>query len=97
MYQAQCSCGFTSDELLIGAGLGGGYNIPVACSTCHRVWVQDIKKGRKKCRKCKSPIYHLLQPPSSIVDAYACDFAPPMTCPKCGKNELTLEECGMWD
>jgi len=96
IYSAKCPCGVEYNNLTVKRWYQCNY-IPVACSTCHRVWVQDAVKGRKKCRKCKSPIYYLLPQDADMGDTYSCDLLGPDLCPKCGKKELKFKMCGMWD
>jgi hypothetical protein len=97
-YSAKCPCGFETKEILVEKQKQHDYvGVPVGCFTCQRVWVQDEKTGRKKCRKCKSPIYYLLEPETDPIAMYGLDGFKPNTCPKCREKKLTFVACGMWD
>lgn len=61
IFQAECPCGFKSRELYVGGGMKDSTldGVPVACPQCHVVWVEDVKSGKRTCRKCKSALYYL--------------------------------------
>jgi len=48
----ECPCGFRSRDLNVGCGMEHSdyYGVPVACSKCHRLWIEDVRSIVKKLR-----------------------------------------------
>jgi len=59
LFKAKCPCGF-EDNVMVGCGMTGHCYAPLACPTCHTLWKQDEKWGRRThCRKCNTLVYYL--------------------------------------
>ena len=106
--KAKCRCGFKTRELHVGLGerdVGMVYSLPVACSTCKRIWLAEQNLAEFICRDPKPPLYLLHGTGNHTADRKTPSEFPWDTegantvlyrCPRCGKLEMTLTVVAQW-
>jgi hypothetical protein len=81
--QATCSCGYCSEDLFIGHGIGRGPSSALAmCRHCREML--SVREGRRQCPRCRKRLDTL-----GIEDVDA--LVAGLECPRCGRPTLALE------
>ena len=81
--QATCSCGYCSEDLFIGHGIGQGPSSALAvCRHCREML--SVREGRRQCPRCRKRLETL-----GIEDVDA--LVAGLECPRCGRPTLALE------
>ncbi|MBT7190071.1 MAG: hypothetical protein HN916_07755 [Anaerolineae bacterium] len=93
IYQAECSCGYVSAELLAGCGMLGKDTCRdlARCNHCKIIVTTPAASKRLRCPECRRKL-------EIIIFNEECSENPIiLDCPQCGDRIMELREVGIWD
>ena len=108
--EAECTCGFTCEEMAIGGGAAHDERycgLPALCSLCGAFEVHNRVAAEPKCTRCRSSVVFYDDPslqgpaavgaPSLFIREGCCSLPDVLFhCPRCRSPELVFRAVGEW-
>jgi hypothetical protein len=97
IYQAECPCGYKSDNLLEGFGMSGiefGHKLAL-CKHCQEIVSINTTGPKKLCPKCRGKVKVI----NLAEEKRKAKFPDPIPfdCPKCKRKAMEFRIILFWD